>query len=102
MRRREVLTLAGGALAAAAAGVIDPRLAGAETPKRGGVFRLRGDDPIGFDPHLTISYRTMTNLSFTHSRLLKVKAGPAVRPGTLPLEADLAESWSQPTETTYV
>src|SRR5262249_35490543 len=28
--------------------------------------------------------------------------GPAVAPGTFPLEGDLAESWSQPSETTYV
>jgi peptide/nickel transport system substrate-binding protein len=44
----------------------------------------------------------MTNLSFTHSRLVKVKAGPSVKPGTHPVEADLAESWTQPTDTTYV
>ena len=41
-------------------------------------------------------------MSFTHSRLVKVKAGPSVTPGTFPLEPDVAESWSQPTETTYV
>jgi peptide/nickel transport system substrate-binding protein len=33
---------------------------------------------------------------------VKVKAGPAVAPGTLPLEGDLAESWSQPNSRTYV
>jgi peptide/nickel transport system substrate-binding protein len=44
----------------------------------------------------------MTNLSFTHSRLLKVKAGSSVVPGHLPLEGDLAESWSQANDTTYV
>src|SRR5207249_3824648 len=36
------------------------------------------------------------------SRLLKHKAGPQVQPGTFPLEGDLAESWTQPTETTYI
>jgi len=105
MNRRDLLKLGGGALAALAAGtVVDPRTqtAGAETPKRGGIFRIRGEDPLGFDPHQTLSFRTMTNLSFTHSRLVKVKAGPAVRPGTLPVEPDLAESWAQPNETTYV
>ena len=30
------------------------------------------------------------------------KAGPGVTPGTFPLEGDLAESWSQPNETTYI
>ena len=36
------------------------------------------------------------------SRLVKVKAGPAVVPGTQPIEGDLAESWTQPNDTTYV
>src|SRR5258705_12010579 len=40
--------------------------------------------------------------SFTHSRLLKHKAGPAIQPGTFPIEGDLAESWTQVNETTYV
>ncbi|PYM81573.1 MAG: hypothetical protein DME09_16535, partial [Candidatus Rokuibacteriota bacterium] len=70
MKRRDVLKL-GGAAVAAASGAVDlgPRPAGADTPKRGGVFRLRGEDPLGFDPQLSVSFRTMTNLSFTHSRL---------------------------------
>ncbi len=73
------------------------------TPKRGGTFRLRGEDPTGFDPHLVPNHpRTMTNLSFTHSRLVKIRAGPSVSPGTLPIEPDLAESWTQPNSTTYV
>ena len=41
-------------------------------------------------------------ISFTHSRLLKHKAGPGVRPGTFPIEGDLAESWQQIDDTTYV
>ncbi len=105
MNRRDVLKLAGAAVAAAASGaVIDlsPRPAAAQTPKRGGVFRIAGFDPLGFDPHSTLSVRTMTNLSFTHSRLVKVKAGPTVRPGTIPLEPDVAESWTQPNDTTYI
>ena len=40
-------------------------------------------------------------VSFTHSRLLKHKAGPGVRPGTFPIEGDLAESWKQVNDTTY-
>jgi peptide/nickel transport system substrate-binding protein len=97
--RRDVLKLAG---AATVAGLIAPRDATAQTPRRGGVFRIRGEEPLGFDPHLVLSYRTMTNLSFTHSRLVKVKAGPSVKPGTTPIEPDVAESWTQPTPTTYV
>jgi len=105
--RRDVLKLAGTALAAGAGGVsVDvarPEPALAQTPKRGGVFRLcAGLDPVGFDPHQTLAFSTMTMLSFTHSRLLKVKAGPSVRPGTYPVEADVAESWTRPSDTTYV
>jgi len=98
LTRREILRL-GGAVAAAAT---LPPAASAQTPKRGGVFRIRGEEPVHFDPHQTVSFKTMTNLSFTHSRLVKVKAGAAVRPGTTPLEGDLAESWSQTGDTTYV
>ncbi len=99
LNRRDVLKLAGGA---AVAGLVANSATAAETPRRGGVFRLRGEEPLGFDPHLVISYRTMTNLSFTHSRLVKVKAGPSVKPGTTPIEPDVAESWTQPSPTTYV
>jgi peptide/nickel transport system substrate-binding protein len=99
LTRREVLQLAG---AGSAAALVSPALTMAQTPKRGGVFRVRGEEPTGFDPHLTLSYKTMTALSFSHSRLLKVKAGPSVKPGTLPIEGDLAESWSQTSPTTYV
>ena len=99
--RRDVLVLGAGAAAGVAVGSSPARAA--DTPKRGGVLRFCGDgDPVGFDPHLTQSYRTMIHLSLTHSRLLKVKAGPSVRPGTLPIEADLAESWSQPSPTSYL
>ncbi|MGH8057669.1 MAG: ABC transporter substrate-binding protein, partial [Candidatus Entotheonellia bacterium] len=55
-----------------------------------------------FDPLLTISYKTHIAYTFTHSRLIKHKAGPGVQPGTFPLEGDLAESWTQPSENTYV
>jgi peptide/nickel transport system substrate-binding protein len=41
-------------------------------------------------------------ISFTHSRLLRHRAGADVRPGSLVLEGDVAESWQQPTDTTYV
>src|SRR5881394_1853607 len=100
--RRQLLQLAG---AGVAAHVLAPRgVAAAETPRRGGVFRIRGEEPTsGFDPHLVVNHhRIATNLSFTHSRLVKVKAGPGVTPGTLPVEPDLAESWSQPNDRTYV
>ena len=102
--RRDVLK-AGSAAAIAAVGIqLSATPAPAQTPKRGGTLRLTFiSDPVtGFDPQQTISFVTMVPLSFTHSRLLKVKAGPSVKPMTYPIEGDLAESWTQSNETTYV
>ena len=105
--RRDLLKLGGAAAAtgalATALDLARPGPAVAQTPKRGGTFRIATLlDPVGWDPHQTISFATMTLLSFAHSRLMKVKAGPSVTPGSYPIEGDLAESWTQPTETTYV
>src|SRR5438128_2433424 len=81
-----------------------PVLWGAEAgpPKRGGILRVRGLDPTHFDPHLTISNRTHTTLSFIYSRLVRHKVGADVRPGTFTLEPDLAERWEEVDDTTYV
>ena len=104
--RRNVLKLGGAALAAGVSGatvdLLIPRTGDAQAPKRGGVFRLPLAQPPMFDHQLTVNWTTQIAVSFTHSRLVKVKAGPSVTPGTFPLELDVAESWSQPTETTYV
>jgi len=99
LSRRHLLKLGGSALAGAA---MVPTLARAQTPKRGGTLAIRTYDPPHFDPFQTISFKTHIALSFTHSRLLRHKAGPSVAPGTFPIEGDLAESWTQPSETTYV
>jgi len=51
--RRDTLRLGGAAIAAASR--LDPAPAAAQTPKRGGVFRIRGEDATsGFDPHLVV------------------------------------------------
>jgi peptide/nickel transport system substrate-binding protein len=97
--RRDLLALGGITLAT---GALMPSVVRAETPKRGGTLGLRTWDPPHFDPMLTISYKTHIPLTFTHSRLLKHKAGPSVTPGTFPIEGDLAESWTQTNETTYL
>jgi peptide/nickel transport system substrate-binding protein len=97
--RRDLLALGGLSLAGA---TLAPSLARAQSPKRGGTVALRTWDPPHFDPFQTISYKTHIALSFTHSRLLRHKAGPGVAPGTFPIEGDLAESWTQPSDTTYV
>src|SRR5215813_10852747 len=71
-------------------------------PKRGGILRVRGLDPVHFDPHLSINVRTQATLSFVYSRLVRHKVGPAVRPGTFIIEPDLAERWEELDDTTYV
>ncbi|MEX2145440.1 MAG: ABC transporter substrate-binding protein [Candidatus Rokuibacteriota bacterium] len=98
LSRRDLLALGGLTLAASTL----PSAVHAQQPKRGGEFRFRGYTPPHFDPHLTASYTTNINLSFTHNRLLRHKPGPDVKPGTFDLEGDLAESWSQPDDKTYV
>jgi len=104
MTRRDVMRLGGAALAAGTIGAQIPGPAvAAQTPRRGGILRAAViTDPLGFDPHATISFATMVPLSFVYSRLVKVKAGPSVKPTTFPIEGDLAESWMQPNDTTYV
>jgi peptide/nickel transport system substrate-binding protein len=100
LTRRDLLKL--GAAAAAVSG-LDLGVAEAQTPKRGGVFKVRHHvQPVHFDPHQTIAFPTMMALSYCMSRLVKVKAGPSVVPGTQPVENDLAESWERPNDTTYV
>src|SRR6266404_783357 len=102
LSRRQLLQLAGAGVAAHV--LAPPGVAAAETPRRGGVFRIRGEEPTsGFDPHLVVNHhRIATNLSFTHSRLVRIKSGAQVKPGTMPIEPDLAESWTQPNDTTFV
>lgn len=74
-----------------------------EQPKRGGTFRVRlSQPPVHFDPHQTLSASTMIALSFAYSRLVRVKAGAEVVPGTQPIEGDLAESWDREGDTVYV
>ena len=100
LTRRQLLK---GSVVLAAAGTARPAMVGAaETPRRGGVFRLSLADPPHFDPHLTVQWSTHIALSITHSRLLKHRAGPTVTPGTFAIEGDLAESWAQTGDTVYV
>jgi ABC-type transport system substrate-binding protein len=98
LTRRHLLR-AGAALAGAAA-VGTP--VHAQTARAGGTFRVSMGDPPHFDPHLTASWSTQIVLSFTHSRLVKHRAGPAVAPGTFQIEGDVAESWAQTGDRTYI
>jgi peptide/nickel transport system substrate-binding protein len=81
-----------------------PALCGEEagSPKRGGILRVRGYDPVHFDPHLSINVRTQSTLSFVYSKLVRHKVGAAIRPGTFIVEPDLAERWEELDDTTYV
>src|SRR5215467_4304716 len=100
--RRHLMALGGMTLAGTA---LAPRVGGTQgAPKRGGTLMLRLWDPPHFDLQGPggFSYKTQIPYSFTHSRLMKHKAGPSIVPGTFPIEGDLAESWSQPSETTYI
>jgi peptide/nickel transport system substrate-binding protein len=100
LSRRDLLKLGA---AAAAVGALDVGPAEAQTPKRGGIFKVRHHvQPVHFDPQQTIAFPTMMALSYCMSRLVKVKAGPSVVPGTQPVEGDLAESWQRTDERTYV
>jgi peptide/nickel transport system substrate-binding protein len=71
-------------------------------PKHGGILRVRGYDPVHFDPQQTISFKTHTTLSFVYSKLVRHKIGPEVRPGIFTVEPDLAERWESPDDTTYI
>ena len=97
--RRDILAMSALAMTGSA---ILPSVARGQAPKRGGTLTVRGWDPPLFDPMLTTAYRVQIPLTFTHSRLVKHKAGPSIAPGTFAVEPDLAESWTQPNETTYV
>jgi ABC-type transport system substrate-binding protein len=71
-------------------------------PKRGGILRVRGYDPVHFDHHLTNNAKTNTTLSFVHSTLLRFKVGAEIPPGTYMVEPHLAEGWEEPDDLTYV
>jgi peptide/nickel transport system substrate-binding protein len=71
-------------------------------PKRGGILRVRGWDPVHFDPQLTRNFKTNTTLSFVYSELLRHKVGADVPPGTFVVEPNLAERWESPDDTTYL
>jgi peptide/nickel transport system substrate-binding protein len=101
LTRRELL-IAGGLTVTGA--VVAPSIVRAQTPKRGGTLNLRLWDPPHFDLHAAggLSYKLHIPMSFTHSRLVRHKTGPGVVPGTFQFEPDLAESWTQPNENTYI
>jgi peptide/nickel transport system substrate-binding protein len=101
LSRRDLLKLGAAAVGGA---TLAPPAARAQTPKRGGTLSVRMWDPPHFDLHAAggLSYKLHTVMTYTHSRLVRHRTGPSVTPGTFALEPDLAESWTQPSDTTYV
>ena len=99
LSRRDLLAVGGLAVLGR---FLKPAAASAQSPKRGGTLTVRGWDPPLFDQMLQTAYRVQIPITFTHSRLVKHKAGPGVAPTTFQIEGDLAESWSQPNEMTYI
>jgi ABC-type transport system substrate-binding protein len=86
-----------GALAAAA----DPTLA--QSPRRGGVFRLPAPDAVSLDPHLNAGFTGQMYASLVYSHLVRFPAGPeATGSGDHRILPDLAEKWESPTPTTVV
>src|SRR6266705_6135003 len=106
VRRRDLLKvgLAAGVTLSAWPLARPSALWGAEAgqPRRGGILRGRGRDPLHFDPHLTRNARTHAALSFVCSKLLRHKVGADVQPGTFIVEPDLAERWEAPDDRTYI
>jgi peptide/nickel transport system substrate-binding protein len=106
MSRRELLKtgLAAGVTLSAFPFAQPPTAWGAEAgqPRRGGLLRVRGYEPVHFDPHLTVSFKTHTTLSFVYNKLVRHKVGADVPPGTFIVESDLAERWEELDDTTYV
>ncbi len=94
--------LQGSLITVGAAGSLPLATALADTPQTGGQARIRGWDPVGWDPFRTLSYRTHVALSFTHNRLFRYKSGPDVEIGNMVVEPDLVERWEEPSNTQYI
>ena len=109
--RRHLLKLGGAVAAATVLGLRhgqsfadgDPPPAKAKQPDRGGTFRIRvAQSPAHFDPHQTAAFSTMVPLSFAYSRLVMIKPGSSIVPGTQPLDSDLAQTWDRLGDTVYI
>src|SRR5262252_2083658 len=77
VHRREVLKagLTAGVALSAWSLPLPSGLWGAEAglPKRGGILRVKGYDPIHFDHQLVANFKNFSTVSFIYSRLLRHK-----------------------------
>jgi ABC-type transport system substrate-binding protein len=76
----------------------------ARPPKRGGVFRLGGNaETADLDPHNNVTaYLHVWGAAIAYAKLIKFKEDGSTKPLENVPTGDLAESWTQPDETTYV
>src|SRR5512145_3425995 len=69
--------------------------ADAQTPKRGGVFRIAEREAPGLDPHLSVSFLTHSYVSLSYSQLVRFPNGPEQKsPTDFSILPDLAEKWT--------
>jgi peptide/nickel transport system substrate-binding protein len=67
----------------------------AQTPKRGGVFRIAEREAPGLDPHLSVSFLTHSYVSLSYSQLVRFPNGPEQKhPSDFSILPDLAEKWT--------
>ena len=77
--------------------------ADAQTPKRGGVFRIAEREAPSLDPHLSISFLTHSYVSLVYSQLVRFPNGPEQKhPADFSIVPDLAEKWEYKNPTTLV
>ena len=75
----------------------------AQTPKRGGVFRVPAPEAPTIDPHLNAGFITQVYASLIYSCLVRLPAGPELRgPGDHRILPDVAEKWEWTNPTTVV
>jgi peptide/nickel transport system substrate-binding protein len=96
--RRAVTTVV---LAIIAAVVAGPALA--QTPKRGGVFRVPAPDAPALDPHANPFFLTQTYASLVYSHVVRFPAGPEQKSASdNRIVPDVAEKWEWTSPTTVV
>jgi peptide/nickel transport system substrate-binding protein len=75
----------------------------AARPKYGGTLRTVTTDPgTNEDPHQLRSALTSMGVAMAYSGLMQFKHGRDIKPGTYLPTGDLAESWEQPDDSTYI